>query len=253
MRKNASNNVNGEVKKDNSPKTYSTPKIDWELSLRVRPDLTEKQKALIELIKHKDTKMVFIKGSAGSTKTFCSIMAGLYLLNEKKVSDITYVRPIVESSESKLGFLPGNLSTDENSKLGPYAQVFFDLINEFLPINDVKKLKSEDRLKFIPVNFLRGQTCRGFMIIDEIQNYSIGEMRTITSRLSTFSKMVFCFDPSQSDLPSNKQGAAEKIFNLFKDNEEAQDFGVFCLEFSDEEILRSEICKYMVKMLKDIK
>ena len=96
-KQNTDNSNEQDYIKDTSPIVYQKGKLKSELHIRVRPDLTDKQKELLKLINDKECKMIFIRGSAGSSKTFCAIMAALQLLNEKKVSDLIYLRSIVES------------------------------------------------------------------------------------------------------------------------------------------------------------
>lgn len=91
-------------KKDTSPKIPQNEKLKDNISINVR-ELTPKQIELLKVLQDKNTKLVFISGPAGTSKTFTSVLAGLKLINEKKVSEIIYVRSIVESSDSKLGFL----------------------------------------------------------------------------------------------------------------------------------------------------
>ena len=96
-------------KKDTSPYVAQREKINFDLRIRELP-WTEKQKKIIELFLDKHTKLMILKGPAGTSKTMLSMYLGLTLLNQKKVSDIVLVRSAVESSDSKLGYLPGDLT-----------------------------------------------------------------------------------------------------------------------------------------------
>lgn len=91
--------------KDTSPIVPQKSKIKNELSITKR-ELTEKQKSFLDLAMDKNTKMIFVSGPAGTSKTYISIMAALQLLNLKKASDLLYLRSAVESCDSKIGFLP---------------------------------------------------------------------------------------------------------------------------------------------------
>ena len=66
---------------------------------------TEKQKDFFRVALHPDTKIIFVNGPAGTSKTLLSVYCGLQMLNMKIISDIMYLRSAVESSEAKLGFL----------------------------------------------------------------------------------------------------------------------------------------------------
>lgn len=238
-------------KSKNQVKVFQDTKIKYDLSIRYRNDLTEKQQALLELILDKDTKVVFLSGPAGSSKSFCSILAGLQLLQNKRVSSLFYIRPILESADasSKLGYLPG----DQSDKLAPYSTVLEEKLSELLPEGDIKKLKAEDRLNVIPVNYVRGANWAAkYIFVDESQSYSMHEIKTLLTRLAGHSKMIIAADPDQSDLPLNKQGAFSKIMENFN-TEEARSHGIFCVQLNEEDIVRSEICKYIVTKFKEIK
>lgn len=150
-------------KKDTSPKVYQREKIDFELHVRELP-WTEKQKALIELGGSRDCRIIFLAGPAGSSKTLSAVRIGLELLNQKKVSDLVFVRAAVESADSKLGFLPGDIA----GKYEPYMGPFEDKIEELLPAGEVKRLKGEGRFIYQPINFVRGASWTArCVIIDE--------------------------------------------------------------------------------------
>ena len=134
-------------KPDTSPKVYQREKIDFDLKVRELP-WTEKQKALIELGSDKNSRIIFLSGPAGSSKTTIAMRIGLEMMQQKKVSDIIFVRAAVESADSKLGFLPGDI----NGKYEPYMGPFEDKLEELLPANDVKRLKGETRLIY-PVSY----------------------------------------------------------------------------------------------------
>ena len=233
-------------KPDNSPRVYQKPKIKFDLNIRVRPDLTDKQKEILALIQHKDTKIVFLTGPAGSSKSMLSVQAGLHLLNDKKVAEMSYIRPTVESADSHLGFLPGDIA----AKISPYEKVLLDKLEELLPTGDIANLYSEDRIKSEVVNYCRGASWAGkYVILDEAQDFSFNEIKTLLTRLSVFSKMVICADPSQSDLPFNKQGGFERIVSLFSD-EEAKALGIYSVQLEECDIVRSELCKFLVSRFK---
>lgn len=88
--------------------------------------------------------------------------------------------------------------------------------------------------------------------MDEMQNATLSEFGTLLTRIGKFTKMIVCADPSQSDLPFNKQGAFEKIVKLFS-CEESKQMGVHHFHFTEDDILRSELCRFVVKKITDYK
>jgi phosphate starvation-inducible PhoH-like protein len=233
-------------KQDTSPKVYQREKIGFELNIRELP-WTEKQQALFELGAHKDSRIIFLSGPAGSSKTTCAMRVGLELMNKKKVSDMIFVRAAVESADSKLGFLPGDIA----GKFEPYMGPFEDKLEELLPAGDVKKLKAENRFIYQPISFARGASWTArFVCIDEAQDLTINEIQTLMTRLGKFSKMIICADPRQSDLPKSKQGGFEKCAHMFN-TVEAQKHGIYSVAFTNEDIMRSELCKFIVKTFEE--
>jgi phosphate starvation-inducible PhoH-like protein len=183
-------------KKDTSPKVHQNEKIKESVRIDER-QLTPKQIELLNLLQNKTTKLVFISGPAGTAKTYTSILAGLTLLNHKRVSEIVYVRSLVESSDNKLGFLPGEM----DEKMSPYIQPLIDKLEELLPKHDIDKLKKEERIHGFPINFLRGLSWNAKCIIaDEAQNMTKKELITLITRVGEFSKLFICGDPDQSDI-----------------------------------------------------
>ena len=118
----SNNNDQSETPKDKSQRIPQRDKIDYTLNIKGL-DWTEKQKAFIELASDKETKIIFLSGPAGTSKSILSVYCSLLLLNEKKISDIIYVRTIVESAAISMGTLPG----DEHSKMKYFVSVLNDI------------------------------------------------------------------------------------------------------------------------------
>jgi len=233
-------------KQDNSPKVPQNEKLKDHIRINERA-LTDKQIELLNILQDKNTKLVFISGPAGTSKTFTSILAGLKLINDKRVSELLYVRSAVESSDSKLGFLPGEM----DEKLSPYIQPLIDKLEELLSRSDIEKLKKEERIHGIPINFLRGLNWNAKCIVaDECQNLTKKELITLITRVGEFSKLYICGDPEQSDI-NNKSGFTQ-IMNIF-DDEDSKNNGIHTFKFDEEDVVRSGLVKFILKKLKNIK
>lgn len=221
------------------------------LIIRERITWTEKQKKFLEIALDKNTRIMFVRGPAGTSKTLISVYVSLKLLNEGRISDIIYARSAVESSDSHLGFLPG--SADD--KLSYYRLPLMDKLDELLSKNDVDMLIKEQRVSMYPVNFSRGLSWNAkAIILDESQNSSRKEIITMTTRLGHYNKLFVLADPLQTDLPSNRAGGFEEIFSLTKENEkEANSHGIFTFEFDKTDIVRSELVKFLVNLYEKLK
>lgn len=234
--------------KDTSPKVHQREKIDYTLNLRGL-DWTEKQKAFIELATHKDTKIVFLSGPAGTSKSILAVYSALKLLNSKRISDIIYVRTIVESAAHSMGTLPG----DADQKLQFFVSVLNDKLEELLSSTDIKRLHHDERVKGMPVNYLRGASYNAkVVIVDEAQNANFSELLTSLTRIGKFTKYFILGDPMQTDLKHKEQSGFKAMFDLFND-EESQKQGIYCVEFTKEDIMRSEILKFIIEKVENFR
>lgn len=241
-----SNKIMKPKKTDNSPKVQQRDKIKDILTIR-QPNFTPKQQEFINLALSKESKLIFVKGPAGSAKSYLSTYVGLTLINQKKISDIIYVRSAVESSDSKLGYLPG----DANEKMLYYGMPFFDKLDEFISQAEIQKLIKDERVSVFPPNFARGMSWNVKLItIDEAQNISEKEMITLITRIGQYSKCLVLADPRQSDIPSSKQGGFEKMAKIFN-NEESRANGIHFFEFGNEDIMRSGLTKYIIEKIEE--
>tara|TARA_R100000664_G_scaffold8665_4_gene14276 strand:+ start:2120 stop:2890 length:771 start_codon:yes stop_codon:yes gene_type:complete len=208
---------------------------------------TEKQKRFIEISQSKNTRLVLCKGPAGSSKTLTAVYAALQLLNQSKVSDVIYMRSAVESSDSRLGFLPG----DADEKLHYYNLPFMDKLDELLNEETVKKLQKEKRVSIHPVNFARGMSWNGkAILLDEAQNSSFREIVTVLTRIGKYSRCFIMADPMQTDLKNGNRGGFEKLYHIFND-EDSRQMGIHTFEFNEEDIVRSELTKFIVSKINE--
>lgn len=234
--------TNEQPVKDTSPRVHQREKIDYTLNLRGL-DWTEKQKAFIELATNKDTRIVFLSGPAGTSKSILAVYSALELLNSKRISDIIYVRTIVESAAHSMGTLPG----DADQKLQFFVSVLNDKLEELLPTGDIKRLHADERVKGMPVNYLRGASYNAkVVIVDEAQNANFSELLTSLTRIGKFTKYFILGDPMQTDLKHKEQSGFKVMFDLFND-EASQKQGIYCIEFGKEDIMRSEILKFIIE------
>jgi phosphate starvation-inducible PhoH-like protein len=241
--------LNGEVyeptaQKDKSPYVFQREKISRPVTIRELP-WTPKQREFIDLALDKETKVLLVKGPAGTSKTLLAVYVALQLLNLNRVSEIITVRAPVESSDSKLGFLPGTAE----DKMSEYLVPFIDKLDELLNSGDQTFLIKDQRVQAIPVGFMRGRHLAvKAVILDEAQNCTISELTTIITRMGMFSKLFMLGDPQQSDLSNGKRHGFSNFYELF-DDEESRKQGIFTFEFGVDDILRSELVKYVVTKL----
>lgn len=234
-----------EVKKDKSQRIPQRDKLKQELSIYHRDDLTHKQKEFLGIILDKKTNIVFLKGPAGTSKTFLAVYAALIALSNKNQSDILYVRAPIEVGKS-IGHLPGT----EAEKVNAYLAPLYDKVEELLPKNEAEMLLKDSRIAGTVPNYLRGQNWNArFVIVDEAQNLGPVEMKVIISRLGKYGKLIFLADESQADI----KGPVEflRYFDLFN-NEESKEYGIHALSFAREDIVRSPILGYILDRIEGV-
>ena len=210
---------------------------------------TEKQKEFFKIALDPSTNIVLVDGPAGTSKTLLATYCALQLLNMKVISDIMYLRSAVESSDRSLGYLPG--SAEE--KLRFFNLPFLDKLDELLISTRVEKLEQEGRVSMFPVNFARGMNWTNkCIILDEAQNSTVKEITTVLTRLGKNSRCFILADPMQTDLKhEDKQGGFKGMMRVFSD-EESYNMGIKTFKFNEDDIMRSELVKFLVKKLKEM-
>lgn len=210
-------------------------------------NLSEKQQQILKCLLDEKTKIVFLSGVAGTSKTWLSVYAALNLLDRDFSKDIIYIRSLIESASKSLGYLPGS----EEEKFSPFLIPLLDKCDEIISDNCSKQLIAANKISSSPINFLRGQNFRNkIILVDESQNISRKEMVTIISRMAEGSKMFILGDLMQTDLPEGTSGLADfiKIF----DNEESRENGIFNFSFGKEDIVRSKLLRFIVEKIEQL-
>ena len=189
---------------------------------------------------------MFVRGPAGTSKTYLAVYSALQLFNINNDYDIMYVRTIAESGEKGLGSLPG----DVNEKFNPFMMPLNDKLEEMITSQERNFLEQKKIINSMPINYLRGSNWINKIIIaDESQNFTVKELTTLITRLGKNSKLFICGDPMQSDI--NGKSGFNNISNLFNDKE-SNDKGIYCFDFYKEDIVRSEILKFIVGKLEKL-
>ena len=210
---------------------------------------TEKQKDFFKVALHPSTNIVFVNGPAGTSKTLLSVYCALQMLNMKVISDIMYLRSAVESSDKSLGFLPG--TADEKLKF--FNLPFLDKLDELLGEGKSEKLMTEKRVSMFPVNFARGMNWNGkCIILDEAQNSTLKEITTVLTRMGKNSRCFILADPMQTDIKNESMhGGFTNMIKLL-DDEESRAQGIHVFRFEEEDIMRSDLVKFLIKKLKNL-
>ena len=234
----------------NSSKLKSKPKnfyLKNKVKIKSNVDFTRKQLGILDVCADDSTKIVFLNGPSGSSKTYLAVLAALELLNAKKISKILYFRNPIESSLGKLGSLPG----EKEDKLHPYACPLFDKLKELLSETDFAKLIThEQRVIMEHVGFARGHDWKfTASIVDESQNLEEKELLMLMTRVGEGSKIFILGDTMQSDI-GNKSGF-KTYLDIFNESMDRSN-GIYRFDFNEEDIVRSDIVKYVIKKIKEV-
>ena len=186
-----------------NPFTNKFKKVEKASNYGIQPRNAE-QSFAFEVLNDPDVKLIGLTGKAGTGKTLLALASALKQANVYK--QILLARPIVALANKDLGFLPG----DEKQKVAPYMQPLFDNLNvikgQFAPDgSDARKiddLQKNGQLVIEALAFIRGRSLsETFCIIDEAQNLTPHEIKTIITRAGEGTKMVFTGDIQQIDSP----------------------------------------------------
>jgi len=195
------------------------------------------QQRLMDAIEERS--VVVALGPAGTGKTYIAITKAVEALEQKRASRIVLTRPAVEAGES-LGFLPGDLT----EKLAPYLRPLYDALTERLGTKRLKALLAEGAIEIAPVAYMRGRTLNQcFVVIDEAQNCTYGQLKMLLTRLGWRSTMVLTGDPDQTDLLPGMSGLTDIAARLERVSE------IAVVRLGEADIVRHPLVGSMLTVL----
>lgn len=186
-----------------NPVTHRIERIEKKSAYRITPRNAEQVFAL-HAITNPQIKLVTLQGVAGTGKTLLALAGALD--QKRHFKQIYLARPVVPLSNKDIGFLPGDI----NSKLNPYMEPLWDNLKfiksqfnekdkEYKKITDAVE---QEKLKITPLAYIRGRSISNvFFIVDEAQNLTPHEVKTIITRAGENTKIIFTGDIYQIDTP----------------------------------------------------
>jgi phosphate starvation-inducible protein PhoH and related proteins len=202
---------------------------------------TANQRKLVDLMDNND--MVFAIGPAGTGKTYTCVALAVRALKRKEVQRIVLTRPAVEAGEN-LGFLPG----DMKEKLDPYMQPLYDALRDMIPHEKLDNFIEKGVIQIAPLAFMRGRTLdRAFVILDEAQNTTHGQMKMFLTRMGKSAKFMITGDPGQIDLPRRTTSGLKEALLILNDVP-----GIGIIKLDDRDVIRHRLVKKILSAYKDI-
>ncbi|MDX2222432.1 MAG: PhoH family protein [Rhodospirillaceae bacterium] len=164
---------------------------------------SENQQTLMAAIESQPLTLAL--GPAGTGKTYLAIACAVKALEDGRIDRIVLSRPAIEAGEA-LGYLPGTME----EKMSPYLRPLYDALSDRMGGKRLRQYLSEGTIEIAPIAYMRGRTLNNsFVVIDEAQNCTYGQIKMLLTRLGWHSTMVITGDPDQSDLLPGVSGLAD--------------------------------------------
>lgn len=182
--------------------------IDGRRDKKYVKNIKPRSEGQAQLMKNIDEfNLTLAVGPAGTGKTYIAISKAVEALEKGEVERIILSRPAMEAGES-IGYLPGGL----DEKMAPYLRPLYDALGDRMGGKKVRHLLDDGTIEIAPVGFMRGRTLNNsYIVIDEAQNCTYGQLKMLLSRLGWHSTMIVTGDPDQSDLLEGMSGLSDVI------------------------------------------
>ena len=176
---------------------------------------------------------------AAAGKTYIAVSKAVEALDNGDIARIVLARPAVEAGEN-IGFLPG----DVEAKMAPYLRPLYDALNDRLGAKRLKTYISDGTIEIAPIGYMRGRTLNNaFVVIDEAQNCTYGQLKMLVTRLGWNSTMILTGDPDQTDLLPEMSGLSEMSDRLRNVDD------IACVQLRDKDIVRHPLVASMLTVL----
>lgn len=196
------------------------------------------QKLYLQSLRQNAMTIAF--GPAGTGKTYLPSCYYADLLSHGEINRLILTRPAVGAGGERLGFLPGTAE----EKMAPWTRPLVDAIKSRMGGAKTDLAIKNKQIEFVPFEHMRGLTFSDCaVILDEAQNTTHDQMKLWTSRIGENCRAAICGDTTQSDLSRTTNGLMAAV-SIVKARGSAM--GVGLVEFQNEDIVRSALCREWV-------
>jgi phosphate starvation-inducible PhoH-like protein len=186
----------------------------------------------------RDHDIVIGIGPAGTGKTYLAVAMAVEALARKRVKRVVLARPAVEAGE-RLGFLPGDLQ----AKVDPYLRPLYDALDEMMPQDRAQRAIENRIIEVAPLAYMRGRTLSdAFVILDEAQNVTGGQMKMFLTRLGLNSQAVVVGDKTQIDLDRPEESGLLEVERILP----GIDGVAFCY-LDDGDVVRHRLVRQILR------
>lgn len=192
----------------------------------------QNQKKFVTLLE--ESVITICSGRPGTGKTFLACYDAIMRLKKNEISKIVLVKSVTTLKGEEIGFLKGTMEEKMDPFIFSFKQNFYELIGNAL----TDELFNKKTIEVIPIAYMRGITLKNCVIlVDEVQNVSKQNIRTILSRLGEGSRMVLIGDENQIDMKDKRESALAWLVNKLEGKVE----GVGAMRFEKGDVVRHPI------------
>jgi len=215
------------------------PKLNNKL-IQLIPKTVNQEKYILALL-NEAVDIVVVGGPAGTGKTYLAMLAAIKALKDGTVDRIILSRPAVGVDDEKHGFLPGDI----NQKMEPWTRPLLDVLREFYTVKDIEYMLQEQIVEIAPLAFCRGRNFKhSYVILDEAQNCTPGQLKMIMTRIGIGSKIVITGDIEQADRKTADNGLLDLQNRLGK----GVIPGMQLCNFELRDVQRHKIIEHVLRM-----
>jgi phosphate starvation-inducible PhoH-like protein len=210
------------------------------IKIDIKPK-TENQKKLVYAITNNE--ITIASGLPGTGKTFLACAEALKLIKDTNTpyKKVILVKSVTTLKDEEIGFLKGTME----EKMEPFMDSFLDNFNKIIGETNTNKLRTLGYIQTKPIAYVRGRSIdKSVIIIDEAQNISLDNMRTLMTRIGENSKLIILGDVKQKDIRNKKESSLEVVIDRFRNK---MGFGTVELR-NEEDIVRNPI----IKVIEDV-